>query len=304
MICPFCNTENRDDLDQCYHCNKDLSMLRLIINKAKHHYNVALEHAERGRYYEAIVELQNVLELDSKNVNAYVVLGTIYAKQNQFDKATEYWEKALNVDNRFLKAHDYILKSEKVKESLPFIRWFKILLGTLLASFVIIIFLIAILNKPDKRIIHLNEAFNNYSSNDLIKAKKTLDKVISTKKDVSINISRNLLEKAIKNEIELTKTKVQLAIKDNLPYEAVKLLNGLKNKNPDESVISWINAMEKTILESLIVQIKRNLDVFEAQDGYPEDLSNAIETFRTAFPNQKEGSELYQNFINLMKKKF
>lgn len=69
MICPFCNTENRDDQDVCYHCNKDLSMLRLIINKAKHHYNLALEHAERGRYYEAITELNNSIELDSKNVS-------------------------------------------------------------------------------------------------------------------------------------------------------------------------------------------------------------------------------------------
>ena len=34
MLCPYCQTENRDDREACYYCKKDLSMLRLIVNKA------------------------------------------------------------------------------------------------------------------------------------------------------------------------------------------------------------------------------------------------------------------------------
>ncbi|MCX7765787.1 MAG: tetratricopeptide repeat protein, partial [Candidatus Sumerlaeia bacterium] len=85
MICPYCRTINRDDQDICYHCNRDLSMLRLIVNKAKHHYNIALEHAERGRYVQAITELQNALDLDRHNIDALVVLGTVYARMGQLD---------------------------------------------------------------------------------------------------------------------------------------------------------------------------------------------------------------------------
>ena len=57
MRCPFCKTENRDDLETCYSCEKDLSMLRLIVQKARAHFNRALEFAERDRNEEAIAEL-------------------------------------------------------------------------------------------------------------------------------------------------------------------------------------------------------------------------------------------------------
>lgn len=264
MLCPFCNTENRDDQELCYKCNKDLSMLRLIINKAKHHYNLALEHAERGRYYEAITELNNVLELDSKNVNAFVVLGTIYAKQNHFDKAIECWEKALNIDNRFLKAHDYIIKAGHIKGSLPLLKWLKILAATLFASFCIIIILIVLFNKPDKRITYLNEAYKDLKSDNLINARKTLQKIESSKKDTAINISKDLLENALKNEIELAKAKIQLAIKSGQPYEAIKLIISLKSKKPDMETISWVEVNEKNIIQSIITQLNRNLDIFES----------------------------------------
>ena len=83
MICPYCKTENRDDQESCYYCDKDLTMLRLIVNKAKHHYNLAVEHAERNRYHEAAAELRNSLDLDKNNVGTHVLLGTIYAKQKK-----------------------------------------------------------------------------------------------------------------------------------------------------------------------------------------------------------------------------
>lgn len=301
MICPFCNTENRDDQDVCYHCNKDLSMLRLIINKAKHHYNLALEHAERGRYYEAITELNNSIELDSKNVSAYVVLGTIYAKQNQYDKAIECWEKALYVDNRFQKAHDYIIKAGQIRNSIPLIKTFKILAVSLVCSIVVIFALIIIFNKPDRRLHQIRQAYKNFQSQDILSARQALQKIDKTKKDDAFDISKNLIDKAIKDEIKLAKAETQLEIKNERPYEAIKILNRLKSKNPDKETLSWLNSTENIIVASLVSQIKRTLDTFETEGGELEDISQSLETFKSSFPQNNEGSTLYQRFLTIMK---
>ena len=64
MLCPYCQTDNREDRETCYICGKDISTIRLVTNKARQHYNDALEHAERGRTTEAIDELKNAIDLD------------------------------------------------------------------------------------------------------------------------------------------------------------------------------------------------------------------------------------------------
>jgi tetratricopeptide (TPR) repeat protein len=122
MKCPYCQTENRDDQEKCYHCERDLSMLRLIVNKAKHHFNQGLELADRGRNDEAISEMKNALDLDATLVNARVVLGTLYAKQERFEEARRCWDEALEQDHRLAKAHEYLGKADVVEQSLPAIK--------------------------------------------------------------------------------------------------------------------------------------------------------------------------------------
>lgn len=125
MICPYCHTDNRDDCESCYHCTRDLTMLRVIVNKAKHHYNQALEFAERDRTDDAIHELQNTLDLDGSMIDARVVLGTLYAKKEEFAKARDEWNAALALDHRLRKAHDYLNKAERAEVVFPVIRRLK-----------------------------------------------------------------------------------------------------------------------------------------------------------------------------------
>ncbi|MFP4581645.1 MAG: tetratricopeptide repeat protein [Candidatus Sumerlaeia bacterium] len=94
-------------------------MLRLIVNKAKTHFNTALELAERDRNEEAIAELENALDLDNNHVNSHVVLGTLYAKNGQLDKAEEQWKEALELDPRFMKAHQYMEKAHTARRTFP-----------------------------------------------------------------------------------------------------------------------------------------------------------------------------------------
>ncbi|MDK2972311.1 MAG: hypothetical protein PWP23_2066 [Candidatus Sumerlaeota bacterium] len=121
MRCPYCSTENRDDREKCYHCGKDLSMLRLIRNKAKHHYNMALEHAERGRSYEAMGELKNALELDHHLSEAQLLLGTLYARLDRVEEAREQWERVLANDPNAQRAHDYLCSLPVLTRTLPIV---------------------------------------------------------------------------------------------------------------------------------------------------------------------------------------
>ncbi len=135
MICPQCKTENRDDRSECYHCNQELSTLRMIVNRARNHYNEALEHAERDRSEEAIRELKHALELDGSFVEAWLVLGTLYAREERFDEAKEAWETAMAQDPRFARGHEYLLKAQHLEPSLPQLRKLKqtaLILGGLL----------------------------------------------------------------------------------------------------------------------------------------------------------------------------
>lgn len=135
MLCPYCQTENRDDREECYYCQKDLSMLRLIVNKAKHHYNQALEYAERNRDDEALHELQNAVDLDATLVNAHVVMGTIYAKREDFELAEECWRRALGLDHRYEKVHTYLEKSDRVQSAIPALKRYQAAVGVLVFLF-------------------------------------------------------------------------------------------------------------------------------------------------------------------------
>jgi tetratricopeptide (TPR) repeat protein len=130
MRCPNCQTINRDDRATCYHCGKDLQVLRLIINKAKQHYNDATEKLADDRPHDALADLEAALELDSRLVPAHVLKGTILARLERFEEAREAWERALALDPETARAYRYVGQVEGVRHAAPVLRRLRgILLG-------------------------------------------------------------------------------------------------------------------------------------------------------------------------------
>lgn len=158
MICPQCQTQNRDDRSECYNCGQELSTLRMIVNRARNHYNEALEHAERGRDEEAIRELKHALELDGSFVEAWLVLGTLHARAERLDDARQAWETAMGQDPRFERGHQYLLKAQRIEPSLPALRKLKLTSLALGALLILAVSFGLYQSLPDSGMQKINEA--------------------------------------------------------------------------------------------------------------------------------------------------
>ena len=66
------------------------------------------EHAYNGKYEEAIVYLKKSIENDSKNADAFNMLGYSSRKLGKNQEAFKYYNKALKLDPRHRGTHEYI----------------------------------------------------------------------------------------------------------------------------------------------------------------------------------------------------
>ncbi len=76
----------------------------------------ALQLADKGDYQGAKQSAQHAIQLDSTNVNAYVLLGLISVAEQKHQEATEYFEKALLVDNSKSALYPMLIRSELILE--------------------------------------------------------------------------------------------------------------------------------------------------------------------------------------------
>ncbi|MFB3895943.1 MAG: tetratricopeptide repeat protein [bacterium] len=114
----------------------------IISNRAKQHYNNALEHAERGRTSEAIEELKKAIELNSKHAPSHIVLGTLYAKKRLYQDAIAEWEIALSIDPASKKAHEYIQQALELSQASALkkkVNLYKRVAGVFLILFIIVL---------------------------------------------------------------------------------------------------------------------------------------------------------------------
>ncbi|MCC5877541.1 MAG: tetratricopeptide repeat protein [Candidatus Sumerlaeia bacterium] len=191
MRCPNCQTINRDDRPNCYHCGKDLVMLRLIINKAKQHYNNAVEKVAQEHHYEALGELDAALELDSRLVDAHVLRGTILARMERLDEAREAWERAISLDPQIGRAYKYVGQVAEVSGGAPVVRRAR---RAILASAAIILVCIlgtggvlAALRDPEAKT--WQAAFAALDEGDLIRARDLAREMKSTERREAVEVA-------------------------------------------------------------------------------------------------------------------
>lgn len=245
MQCPYCRTENRDERDVCYNCKKDLSTLRVVLAKAKQHFNIALEHAERGREEEAKAELYYALDLDESHVNSHIVLGTLYAKNKEFDKAEEHWHKALSIDPRYEKAHNYLEKLDSVRLSIPHAKQIRVmaLLVVVLAIALVLSAIFSVRANPDQVLFEKMQELSlvpNYAEALAVGGEAALDK------DSPFRVPLALLRNAILSSQTTTLNAIGNQLKDGQVAEARAAIETFAAQNPSKDIMQFLVVLKRS----------------------------------------------------------
>lgn len=268
-------------------------MLRLIVNKAKHHYNLALEHAERGRTVEAIDELRNALDLDRRFTNAHVVLGTLYARNNEFDKAREAWNAALLVNPELSKAHNYLERVQIVQTSLPALKRLRIICLLLVAAVVFLVAGFFYSKRPNPAEDRLRSAERYLRASNYSAALADLDFVQNTATSGSIlAVASTTLRNALITEQHQKLSEIsEMRFKEQYPV-ALAAIADLEARHPDIETSAGLAVIREEINHYYREHIKELTDAYKGNDVSYEQLTEQLEDFLKQYPNLPEKSSL------------
>lgn len=268
-------------------------MLRVVVNKARYHYNLALEHAERGRFDEAIDELHNAIDLDRSFVPAHVVLGTIYAKKGDFEKARAAWESALALHPELNKAHRYLGRLEKVAEALPVLRTMRLALTILVVTVVVLLVALFWQRQPDRAAVLLRSAYSAYEKGHYSEALEKLSEVVNTGEPNSpSSVAANALREALKLDL---RQKLQLAqeLKHREEYpQALALIAEIELHGPDPQTSAALAMLKQDINHYYRERILNLYNQYiSGEVSYPE-LASRVNEFLQVYPDIPEKEEL------------
>jgi len=275
-------------------------MLRLIMNKAKHHYNLAVEHAERNRFYQAISELQNSLDLNKNNINARLLLGTIYARQKRYDQAIQEWQAVLENNPTSQKAFHYIEKGKKVQSALPVLKWIQILLAALLGCILVIFILVFLALRPDPAQELLKKAISDYDHNLYGSALEKMDSFTNQFTSSPLRPVALLLADSIRRNIEENRRRI-LSHMDAGEYTTVlDICKLLEDQNPDPGTMQFVNHIKDNIRSSMKKTIEQSIrDQEKEETGDLSLIQENLKRFGQYFPRD-ENLGTYQSQLSAL----
>ncbi|MDX2177339.1 MAG: hypothetical protein SF028_12815 [Candidatus Sumerlaeia bacterium] len=175
MRCPACDTTNREDRATCYHCGRDLRLLRLIVNSARNHYNKATEYIERDQLRNAMGELDEALLLNAKFAEAYVLRGALLLRLGREDEARRSWDEALALEPTLARAHTYLTNAGALARAVPAARRAPMLLAGAAALVLLVSAGAFWAARPSRAELTLQAAWSDFASRNLAAADRALD---------------------------------------------------------------------------------------------------------------------------------
>lgn len=303
MRCPQCHSENRDDRTACYHCEQDLTMLCMVINRAKNHYNNALEHAERGREEEAVAELKHALELDASFTAAWTVLGTLYAKKEMFDDAKDAWGQALALDPHMEKCHGYLEKAETISRAVPAIKRLQIAAAVLALIVLALGATLAVRLRPQTSPEKLSQALDAAEADRLAESMSLLGEAADepaadeTSRRAAIRLL-SLVEESLSARLERIE-----ALAERAEFSAALAgIADLQAQRPppraSERLTAILDRVRGTIAEAAQAELKKfkneSIDYAELEariEGYEELLGDSLDARKLRLALAEAGSE-------------
>lgn len=289
MQCPYCQTENREDRESCYVCGKDISTVRLVVNKARQNYNDALEHVERGRTIEAIDELKNAIDLDASLVNAHVVLGTLHARQGNFDEARESWQNALALQPELARAHEYLDRVDIVQTALPTLKIYRWIAVILLLTAMSLAALLIYALRPDQGLARLQHANALIEARQYGEAMEELEQAqILAEPDGPVATAAAALDHTMNLDMRQQVHSIQDLKYRQMYPEALSAIAELESARPDVETSAALATIREDInyyYRSLISQL---YSAYEQGDVDFATLRDEIRRFTNVYPNSPE----------------
>jgi len=250
-------------------------MLRLIVNKAKQHFNNAVERAERQYYPEALAELNDALELNSRFAEALVLKGTVLARMERFEEAREAWEKALALNPQAARAHRYVGQLGEGEAALPLLRRARAVVygaaGLAAAALLIVVLVLSMAGDSEAR--DLRAGWSALSDGDLARARM-----------VALSLeergAREDLLRAVDRRIQAELDAVASLARGDEPFAAVEKLKELEDLELSEEQRRAV-AREEDHLQKILL---RRLEQLYEQPGSIADAREMAPRVVEAFP--------------------
>lgn len=78
---------------------------KIQAEKKAEHWEQAKKYMANGQYPEAVIEFQNVIQIDPTDKDALYEIGIAFQRQNKHQEAFDSFVKTISIDNGYLKAH-------------------------------------------------------------------------------------------------------------------------------------------------------------------------------------------------------
>lgn len=278
-------------------------MLRLIVNRAKNHYNQALEHAERGRLIEAISELDSALQLDNTFTEARLLLGTLYARLERPEEARTQWDEVLASDISLRRAHEYLGAIGALKRTLPLARRVRAALvaAGMIMAFAVAIVAISLWPSREERL--LDEAWRQFADRNFVESDRLISIMARPLSNDDLESSALLLESSIQQAID---ERLQL-VTHNLAqghYDgAMDVIAEIESLSPPPSVMHTISNYRSLIRAALEEQVASAAEAdFSAENL--DQLEQYADELKVMFPASEVGEKALRSFTEKGRRRF
>lgn len=299
-------------------------MVRLIISRARQHFNRAVEHAEQQRYYEALGELNDALELNSRFAEALVLRGSILARLDRLDEAQESWDAALALNAQAARAHRYLGQMEDVRRAAPLLRRTRAVVfgsaGVAIGCLLLAVVGVSAMRDPDRRHVQramvamdaarYGEAYNAAQEVSARDVRKGLLAIIGTRidagRDAALAAAERgefeaamvalapLREAASGTEAEAALEKARAAVRDRMLQSIASQAIDFRDPSADAMVRRYValfpnerSALDRTLAgmrDELRGELSRQLMALRETELQGAGLSSALASLERAAP--------------------
>lgn len=261
-------------------------MLRLITNKAKQHFNNAVEQAERQQYHGALAELNNALELDSRLLEALVLKGTILARMERFEEAKETWNRAITLNPQAARAHRYLGQVGDARAAVPLLRRARLVVygAATVAAVAVIAAVGTIMVTSDVDAHQIRRGWTALQEGDY---------------DTSREVAAKLDDPAARVELlSAVNTSIQEKLDNAFAYAVAGDVEEAASALDEVSKLSLPNDLEEqyerkraTIARYLLSSVEQNIDTSKLTQESLEQIASEISQLEESFPQIQDDTD-------------